>query len=293
MKHLQSEQPNVFKRIIKTLILSALYLYLQPQAKAQVVNIQNALSAPIQGGWSLQLDISQSQLRGNIDSDNLYVNSTNTYRSRNNLLLAMFKRDFGTYEGEKSSDSIFGHLRYAFYFSRRWSWEFFGQKDQDEFKRNAGRTQFGSGLRYQINASDDLTFATSLSYLVEKEKFIPYEELSETEDGQSTFYIDKDRETPRYGAMAYINYYFKDDAGISLSAETQPAVKEIDNYKALYEASLFFNYNENVSFSFSFQHSHNSLPPYGVEKIDTSMDNSLILNYHKGLGKRRQKQPAE
>lgn len=273
------------------MLLSACYG--QPTAEAQVANIQTALSAPIQGGLTLQLDVSQSQLRGNIDSDNLYVNSTNTYRTRNHLFFIMLKRDFGTYEGEVSSDSIFGHLRYAYYFSRRWSWEFFGQKDEDEFKRNAGRTQFGSGLRYQINVNADLTFATSLSYLVENEKFTPYEEPSETEDGISTFYIDKDRKTPRLGAMAYMNYYFNDTSGVTLTAESQPAVKEIDNYKALYEATLFFDYNENVSFSLTYQHSHNSLPPYGVQKIDTSMDNSLTLNYHKGLGKRRSKRDSE
>jgi hypothetical protein len=205
----------------------------------------------------------------------------------------MFKRDFGTYEGEKSSDSIFGHVRYNYYFTRRWRWEIFAQKDQDEFKRNAGRTLFGSGLRYQINVSRDLTLATSLSYLVEHEKFIPFEELSETEGGQSTFYIDKDRETQRFAAMAYLNYFFNDNAGITLTAESQPALKEIDNYKALYEASLFFNYNESVSFSFSYQHSHNSLPPYGVSKIDSSTDNSLVLNYHKRFGDKNNRKAKE
>lgn len=288
---LSDSRPSVLKTIFKALALTTFCL--PGTAKAQVVNIQTALSAPIQGGLSLQLDVSQNQLRGNIDSDSLYASSTSTLRTKRNLFLLMLKRDFGTYEGEVSSDSIFGHLRYAFYFTRRWSWEFFGQKDQDEFKRNAGRTLFGSGIRYQTNITRDLTFATSLSYLVENEKFVPYEELSETEDGQSTFYIDKDRETPRLGAMAYMNYYFNDDSGFTLTAESQPAVKEIDNYKALYEATIFFDYNQNISLSFTYQHSHNSLPPYGVEKIDTSTDNSLMLNYHKSFSDKSRRRSSK
>ncbi len=278
----------MLKTLFKVLMLVFFSIFVfAGVAKAQVVNVQSTLSGYIKPGMTLQMDITQSQLRGNIDSDNLYVNSTNTIRTRNHLLLMIFKRDFGTFEGERSSDSVFGHARYGYYFTKRWSMELFGQMDEDEFKRNAGRTIYGTGLRYQINTKSNLTFTTSAGYLVETEKFTPFEEFSDTDDGVSTFYIDKDREAARWIAAAHLSYFFNDTSGFNLTAESTPAVEEIDNYKALYEASLFFDYSENISFSITYQHSHNSLPPYGVQKIDTSLDNSLTLNYHKSFGKSR------
>jgi hypothetical protein len=283
-------------------LLPLVALGLAGTARAQVVNIQTLLSAPIRRGLDLQMDLSQSQLRGNTDSESVIANISSTFRSKNHLFLVMLKRDYGTYEGQLSSDSFFAHVRYAFLFSKRWSWEFYGQEDADEFKRNSGRSIYGSGPRYQINLSDDFTFATSLAYIVESEKFLPYEEpgepyvdpqTQEIMDRPSTLYFDKDRQTPRYSAMGFASYAFTESMGLSVTVEVQPALEDSANFKALYEGVIYFEYSDNVSFSFTYQHSHNSLPPYAVQKIDTSIDNSLSLNYHFSFGERSKRRAKE
>lgn len=254
---------RVWLRIILGLVLCAPI----QGVRAQIVNMQNALSGDLSEGPGATLEMRQEQKSGNTETERLAAQGSLSYKTPDDLWLLVVKREYSTEDGTSSTDNRFYHLRYRYQLNDSWSWEAYGQEDADRFRKSARRTVLGTGPRYQVTPLENLELALSVAYMHENEEF----------SGSDSEEREPDRITKRVSHVAFVNYALEGWGELANVVYFQPEIGHIANHRTLNEASLSLKINQFLSYKLTHSYAYNHRPPPGVETTDRSFLQSLLL----------------
>lgn len=254
---------------IKILFLSALVSFFLPalNARAQIVNMQNALNGNISDGLGMTAEVRQEKKVGNTNTERLAGQGNFTFKRPEDLWLLVIRREYSTEEGQSSSDNRFYHLRYRYKFDENWGWEGYAQEDADRFRRSLRRTVFGTGPRVQGSPWEKFQFALGVAYMHEKEEF-------STTGAELSF---PDRVTKRISNVLFLSYDFDDWGTLANVVYFQPEIGHIYNHRTLNEFSLSLKINRYLSYKFTHSYAYNHRPAPGVERNDKAFLQSLVL----------------
>lgn len=245
---------------------SLLALSAQP-APAQIVNIQNILKGESKPGWSLALENSFERKSGNSDLERFSSQGSASWRKESHLWLATLRREYGEQSDTQYLDNTFYHLRYRYALNEDWSWEFFAQEDSDRFRFRQSRLVLGSGPHLRLIAEEDLNVALSVAPMYEREEFT----------GQ--LLGAKVNEKTRVSNMLSIAWKWQPHLSLSNVLYLQPKIDLWADRRVLNETSLHVALHEHVSLKTSHTLTYDARPPLGVERSDSHLRQSLVLNF--------------
>jgi len=173
----------------------------------------------------------------------------------------------GNYKYGESAQTAFAnkgflHWRVTAPFQERLSWEFFTQREFDEFRRITDRSLVGLGLRTALLDKEtdgdggDVYLGSGL--------------MSEHEAYQSSDPSDLIRWT-NYLSAGYTQKTFRIVAIVYL----QPAVSDFGNLRALADTSMHLYLTDQLSWRFSVKASYTSRPQDSVKSYDLDVQNGI------------------
>ena len=251
-----------------TLVLLSLMMA-SGQAAAQV-NIEalrrNADSTGFSGALALNLemhtgntDLKEIGLEGRLDLNHPSVNT---------FILA--RNDFGWEQGERFADEGLIHLRQHYPVHGRIGVEAFTQYNYDATYRLDTRVLAGGGFRFHLIESEAFHLWEGASAFLEHERL---DELPEDDDhpGRST--------DVRWSHYLSSRIAFNDRLVSTCTIYVQPLWNGIGDTRILGDLNLEVDLAGPLVLALSFVMRYDSLPPEGVSRLDTVLENGLAVTF--------------
>lgn len=237
-------------------------------AAAQIVNVSAAANKAVEDGFSSDLGASWARDYGNTDVTDASFHGVGRFKHQDHLLLAIFKRAYGSKDGESYKDSHFEHLRYRLNMDPFYDLELFGQVDHDRFRGYQWRKLYGLGPRFKIFTEPDLEFYLGIAYMREMETYTPAATIA----GESQKNVHR--------ASIFLSFLKRldDRLGFHVTSYYQPSLEDSKDRRLSLETGLKVNLVGSLDLTLSAQVSHDSDPPPGVERMDVSSQTGVSLS---------------
>lgn len=163
----------------------------------------------------------------------------------------------------------FAHLRGMWNFARRTNWEFFLQRQYDEFIDLNARNLAGTGLKYRIfesispnDSSNTLEINISTGLMYEAESY----------DLETT---TVDKYLWRSTNFVSFDWLIKEKLNLTGVVYYQPAFRDFQNFRIAAEAGFEFAVAKSLYFIFDMSYRFNNKPVTDVKKYDLTLENGI------------------
>jgi putative salt-induced outer membrane protein YdiY len=177
--------------------------------------------------------------------------------------------EYGESDGVKDKNKGFLHLRHIHQIDRAYAWEAFSQASFNEFTKLSLRALLGGGIRLTLGeVTDKQASYLGLGAFYEHEELdIDDSSVSDTED------------VVRANSYLVFKYQFNEHVSLVSSSYFQPSLEDLSDYRAIEDLSLVSGLTKALSLKVGVDIAHDSQPPPGVEKTDTSLKVGLVINF--------------
>ena len=256
-------------RLVNIIFSAVFFTAVFPDAAPAQINIEQKRSRLENKGWGADLELYLTVNQGNtevVQFDNI---SSLAYRYDPHMGFFLLNFSTGERAGERILNKGMGHLRYNNKLNPTLIWEIFTQLEYDEFTLLKLRWLLGSGPRIVLADQKKVNAALGVALMRE------YEELNLRRDDGRTV----------NGCAYLISSYL--DVSLSINniitfgntAYFQPALKDVNNFKALNDASLTFQIINSISFKVTLNLKYDNQPPPEVKNLDLQLKNGVMLRF--------------
>ena len=177
--------------------------------------------------------------------------------------------DAGWEGKERFSNEALAHLRYVRAVGSRLHGEAFGQVNYDQSRRLEFRGIVGGGIRWALIAPGESSFWLGSSLMFEHER----NEVAAADDHAA-----------RTSLVRWSNYLSADiklgeTAQLAGTAYVQPAVRQFDDYRVLWDAALKVSITQALSSTTAVTFRRDSDPLNGVDGSDFRLSTGLALDW--------------
>ena len=186
-----------------------------------------------------------------------------TLASAQDKLIFAYAAERAQDNGVKTADRQFGGVDYSSFYSPLNGWYARTSVESDKIKSLDLRSSSGVGLTRKLvhRANEDLEFRLGLNYLYES-------------------YTDNTKFSSPGLDVGFINTYVFGSAKLSSTLSYTPAFKDFGNYRIHHESTLELPLTAALwKLKVGLANDYQSIPPAGVERLDTLYFTSLILNW--------------
>lgn len=248
--------------IIFLLFFSCLLIF--PSNTYAIVNIENIRVQKSEDGFSGQLDIDASLQSGNTNNTRIGIGNRLQWIRGNKTNFLVLNYDYGERSGTRDINKSFLHGRHIVQRNENWAWEGFGQLEQNEFTRLSFRALAGAGVRRTlIEKADKTAIYSGLG------GFYSTEQL---DDSSTTDLI-------RANIYFVVKHAFNQNTHFIGTAYYQPAVSNLDDFRALGQAAINVAISKKLDLKLSLDIAHDSQPPTGVKSTDTSFRTGIEYRF--------------
>ncbi len=200
---------------------------------------------------------------GNTDVFEVGANSQNIYKEEQREYIFITNYKYGEASGLKNSHQGNGHVRYSQGFASFWAWETFGQMEFNEFQQLKLRTLLGGGLRVRLHKNEGTTFYSGWGLFYEDETI---KQAPDQANFRGNLYLSARSLVTNDMEVVVIAYY-------------QPSLKRVDDYRIQGTFGMEFKVSDQLSWVNQASYSEDSMPPFGIEKIDVSYSVGFNFTY--------------
>jgi hypothetical protein len=239
-------------------------------ASAQIVNVQGALAAEPEPGWSGTVSAGVDWQTGNTELTRIYGAGSALYRTGPWLGLVLARGEYSEGEGVTLAERSFEHLRARRALDARWSWEALAQHEYDAFRRLAVRAVAGTGPALQLVRTERASLACGAAYLLEREQ------RSEL-DGAA----DSGLRAWHHRLSMYLTGRGALGAGVSATQTVyvQPRLDTTDDLMLLSETAVESKLSSRVSLINSLVVAYDADPAETVEGVSTALRVSIAFTF--------------
>jgi len=257
---------------ILSLAIPAVIVCTATPARAQIVNVQSALSTEAKPGLSGSVTASADWRTGNSDLILLGLSPVARYRAGDNLVIAILRGDYGESGGSTIARKAFGHLRYRRNFHERVLGEVFAQSEYDEIRLLKLRALFGVGPKFDVVKQKRLLLSLGVAYMLEHER-------------PNSSAADEDA-TTLHRASSYLTGSFQVDDRVQVvqTVYVQPRIDGPGDVRVLSESQLVSKLVNRVALKTSFVVAYDSSPVERadgdeLENLDTTLKTSIAVEF--------------
>lgn len=213
-----------------------------------------------EGNFDLKLNAEYGNTEKQSTSTGLKLQWTGT--DKTDFVLASY--DQGEVNGQTNKEKSFVHLRHIQTYSDQSDWEMFVQFSKNKFTRLTLRALLGGGMRFKLGQSGG-----------SNDMYLGLGAFAERED------IDQgETNTAARGNFYFVaKHRFNEHVSLVSTSYYQPVLDDVDDFRAIENASLVSKLSESLSMRVLLDVQHNSRPPAGVEKTDTSVSLGFSLKF--------------
>ncbi|HNV50813.1 MAG: DUF481 domain-containing protein [Bacteroidales bacterium] len=250
-------------------ILSAILLITQPLFSQ--VNTEKFRKYDVEKGFQANLQTTFTTKAGNTHYNTLKATSRLDYSATkfDYFLVANFEAKSAS--KKRIENEGFIHLRGMWKFADKANWEYFAQRQYDEFIDLRFRNLLGTAIKYRIlkavskNDSNSMILINASTGLMYEHENYKYEPTNiDNKLIRSTNFISFDWSKNESTSFTGVIYY-------------QPAFNDRKNFRIVAESTLEFNIIKRVFFSINFVYKYNNHPFTDVKPYDISLENGLRL----------------
>ncbi|MCB9058351.1 MAG: DUF481 domain-containing protein [Calditrichae bacterium] len=253
---------NTFFKIVLTLLLI-------PVASFSQINTEKYRSIEDSTGLILHSEFDLKFEKGNVDFQELSIETTAQYKFRQSDLMTIISGDLGWEGGQRFSNAMLMHLRYTQNITKTVQLEFFTQVDYDKSRLLTGRFISGAGTRLRLWHGEEQGLWLGNSLFYENEKYdLPANttHLKNVTDGRFSTYLSFIKDFKDYIEFNGVIYY-------------QPRLSDWIDYKIVSEAGLNMELTKHVAISVSLVYRFDNKPPDTIKKQDIALENGLVINF--------------
>jgi hypothetical protein len=240
-------------------------------ARAQIVNVQGALSRPPpKDGETGQVELKLNWREGNNPLFDIGGAGTIVVRSGRVLGLVLARGEYGTSRGLTLARKSFEHARTRVELDCRWRWEAFVQHEYDQFRRLSLRALAGTGPAFQLVDAGAVAILTGAAYLYE------YEEL-DTRAGA----LDAGVRRTAHRSSIFVTGHEELPSGVAIveTAYAQPRIDHPGDVRMLGEVSVVSKLSSVIALKNSFTVAYNRTPPDGIKHYDTQLELAVLATF--------------
>jgi len=240
-----------------------------PLSAYAIVSMESSLlGAPPQGFvGTFSLDLALDS--GNTEQQGVATGAKFQWTEGKVTDFILMNYEYGKTSGVKNKNKGFTHLRHIEQMNVKRAWEGFAQSSFNEFTNLKLRALIGGGIRFTLGERNDKkAFLLGLGALYEHEELdteYPNEENTEN--------------TVRGSSYLIIKFYFNEHVSLVNSTYYQPRVSEPSDYRVFEDLNLVSKLSENSSLKVGINIAHDSQPPIGIKKTDTSIKVGIAVNF--------------
>jgi hypothetical protein len=255
-------------RLLAVVALALAALTATP-ARAQIVNVQSALSHEAPEGLSGSVDAAVDWRTGNTRLLVLSAAPVARLRFGQNLFDLLLRGELGVASGDRIIAKTFEHLRFRRAFTERITGEVVVQHEYDEFRRLQLRALAGAGPKILLILTTGFDLSWGIAYMLEHERL--------KDDGQ----IDAGQETTVHRISTYFRAHgaIADRLDLSQTLYAQPRIDEPGDLRILSETQLTVKATEKVAFKTAFSLAYDSEPPATIAGLDTVLRSSISIAF--------------
>ncbi len=226
------------------------------------INIES-LRQGIDQGFSGSSGASLDGSTGNVEVQNVGVNSQNIFQNEKRQYIFITEYSYGEAQNKKNTNEGSFHLRFAQAFSNSLWWEIFGQAEFNEFQSLSLRSLGGAGLRAALFETKQNSIYLGLGAFYEDEE------------------IKNDQDQANFRGNLYLSLrsLFNDNAEGVLILYYQPSAKTVDDYRLRATAGLETKIMKFLSLVNSVSLAHDSRPPGSIEQEDITYQVMFNFTY--------------
>ena len=215
-------------------------------------------------GFSGQADLSLSGRSGNSDTADLSLGSRLQWHHEGVINYLLLTAAYGESNGLRDTEKWFLHGRHIERIHNGLDWEAFAQGGGDRFARLSFRGLLGGGARIQLGNRAGRQAILGLGGYYSQERL--------RDDG----YPDTRSDIFwRGNAYLVLKTALGDNATLVSTTYYQPALDDWSDFRLLEQAGLKVAINRSLALKINLDINHDSRPPQGVKKTDTSFTTSL------------------
>ncbi|MBN1113781.1 MAG: DUF481 domain-containing protein [Oligoflexia bacterium] len=215
--------------------------------------------------WLFRLGGGFTQRSGNSQNKQIDLDSVVIYKVSKSQILLANDGSYGFASGQTNTNRFFSYLKYTYEMKENLlSLESFSQIEFDEFKGLLFRGLMGFGVKFFAYADDNYQLVLRVAHMPE------YEKYSNGEKGWAQ----------RLSNNIIFSYIGSDIFSGDLVLYYQPRYDRwTDDYRVASELQVSLKIIEHLSFRFSYLVSFDSEPIEGVRSTDSTIKNSLVLEF--------------
>ena len=232
------------------------------------VNTEKYRSSNDTLGFSLQSEIEATVQKGNVDFQEVSVETISQYKLDNSKYLLIVSGDFGWEDGESFSNAVLFHVRNIREISRSLKLELFGQIDYDAEHLLIWRALAGIGTRVQLfsEKSSESWMGNSLFFEREEYDLMPSaKHPSQTNGIRFNTYLTLGKKLKDFFTWHGVIYY-------------QPKIDKWNDFKLIAETGLVIEIEDKISLSIGFNYRFDNAPADGIEKNDYKTEMGLLFS---------------
>lgn len=241
-------------------------LCLTTQAVAQV-NIEQLRQDGEATGFSGSFAIGLEAQTGNTDIQELGVEGRLDYIRPSVTTFILTNSDFGWEQGQRFSNEALVHLRQGYRLRNRLRIEAFAQYNFDKTIFLDFRALGGAGLRFKLFDNKIVRLWEGSAYMLEHERLTLPPNA-----------IHPDRTTvSRWSNYLSTRFTFNDRVSSAWTVYIQPRFSAMRDFRVLSDIDLGVDLGGPLTLTLSVQMRYDSRPPRGIKKVDTKIENSLVV----------------
>jgi putative salt-induced outer membrane protein YdiY len=250
-------------------VLTALLLGWGMAAHA-IVDIESMRVGEPPQGYSGAVDLSVNGESGNTDKLGANIGARLQWHGGAITNFAIFRYAYAETSGLQDTNKLFFHARHIRQISERTAYEGFIQAERNKFARLSFRGLIGGGARLTLSEKAGVkSLHLGLGGFYSRETL--ESRAGATDNGSQDI----------WRINSYVNYLHHLNDQVSLLSTTyyQPAAADFSDYRLLEEASLSVKMSDALALNLSLDLAHDSKPPQGVKKTDTTYSTGIEYSF--------------
>lgn len=248
------------------------FLILTGSVSAQV-NTESLRKSNLKNGFQTSLNVDLGLFAGNSDFLKMTGKLRTDFVSGDHYTFGVMQYQRGIQDQNVFVNKAFIHIRDIHKLSRIFRWEWFIQKEFNEFIRLKDRNLIGAGLRTAAWASNfktknlpqSLQFYLGTGFMWENEK-INTTPVTETWIIRSTNYFNLSWKIDKRVNLGMVTYY-------------QVDLKNLNDYRILSQTGFVFYITPAVSFQTTLNFRYDNEPPPRIKEYDLELKNGIQVAF--------------
>jgi putative salt-induced outer membrane protein YdiY len=235
-----------------------------------IVNIESMRTGEPPSGYSGAVNLSVDGESGNTDKLGANVGARLQWHGGAVTNFAIFRYAYAETSGIQDTNKLLFHARHIRRITARTAYEGFVQAERNKFARLSFRGLIGGGARLTLSKKPDVkSLHLGIGGFYSRETL--ENKAGATDNGSQNI----------WRLNSYINYlhHLNDQVSILSTTYYQPTVEDFGDYRLLEEASLSVKMTDTLSLNLSLDLTHDSKPPQGVKKTDTTYSSGIEYNF--------------